>query len=255
MSKKELLLMRLQEIAHSISCSKHALAAIALGSVGQEINRLDDYSDLDFFVIVEDGYKDEYINDLGWLSNIAPVDFQYRNTVDGYKLLFHDRVFCEFAVFERNELVHIPFAPGRTVWKQNGIEESIAIPSKKYSIPESSTSTEWLIGEVLTNLYVGLSRHCRGEKISAARFVQDFAVTRLIDLYELSSGKSLVGRDPFSNERRFEVRYPEFALKLPKFIQGYERTPESAKEILNYLNERYLINDKMRLAVLDLCAC
>ncbi len=254
MRKKEILLDRLQEIARSIERSKHALAVITLGSVGQDTHRLDDFSDLDFFVIAEDGYKDRYINDLDWLSGIAPVAYQYRNTVDGYKVLFRDRVFCEFAVFELRELKDIPFAPGRTIWKREGIAESISIPAQLYS-SSGSDSIEWLLGEILSNLYVGLSRYCRGEKLSAARFVQDFAVAKLIELYEASDRRNSTDRDPFSNERRFEKRYPEFALMLPKFIQGYGRTQESAREIVNYLNARYKVNAEMRRVLLELCEC
>jgi lincosamide nucleotidyltransferase len=51
------LLKRLNEIGHSLEKSGHALALIGLGSVGLELDRLDSYSDLDFFVIVENGHK------------------------------------------------------------------------------------------------------------------------------------------------------------------------------------------------------
>lgn len=246
MSKKELLLTRLDEIAHSIERSGHALALIALGSVGQDIERLDDYSDLDFFVIAEDGYIDRYINSLDWLEDISPVAYQYRNTADGHKVLFEDGVFCEFAVFERNKLMHIPFAPGRVIWKRDDVEDSITLPSRDYSLPSGSSSVEWLLGEVLSSLYAGMSRHRRGEKLAAASLVQGTAVARLIELHELSIGKNLRARDPFSNERRFEARYPEFSEMLPRFIQGYERTSESASEILSYLNARYAIKEKVQ---------
>jgi hypothetical protein len=251
-SKKELLLTRLQEIANSIEKSGHALALIALGSVGLDTERMDDYSDLDYFLIAENGYKDRYINSLDWLSNIAPVAYQYRNTADGHKVLFQDGVFCEFAVFERKELSHIPFAPGRVMWKREGVGDSIALPAKDYSLPSGSTSTEWLLGEVLSSLYAGMSRHRRGEKLAAASLVQGAAVARLIELHELSFGKNQSGCDPFSNERRFEARYPEFSEMLPSFMQGYLRTSESAREILSFLNSRYAINERMQLEILGL---
>ena len=64
MNKTELLLQRLDEIGQSLKDSKQALALLALGSCGTERERLDQYSDLDFFVIVKDGYKQTYIQDL-----------------------------------------------------------------------------------------------------------------------------------------------------------------------------------------------
>jgi hypothetical protein len=167
--------------------------------------------------------------------------------------LYRDGVFCEFAVFEQHELVHIPFAPGRVIWKRSDVDDVIAVPARDYSLPAGSTSNEWLLGEVLCNLYAGMCRYCRGEKLAAASLVQESAVAGLIELYELSAGNAQTGRDPFSNKRRFEMRHAEFAALLPKFIQGYERTPQSAKDILNYLSEKYTVNEAMRCAILELC--
>ncbi len=109
----EILLKRLDNIGQSLKQSGHGLALIGLGSVGLELDRLDAYSDLDFFAIVEAGYKHAYLEDLSWLSVLSPIAFCFRNTKDGFKLLFADGVFCEFAVFEPKELESIPFAPGR----------------------------------------------------------------------------------------------------------------------------------------------
>ncbi len=123
------LLKRLDEIGRSLERSGHALALLGLGSVGLELDRIDAYSDLDFFAIVEAGYKQAYIDSLGWLSDVHPVAYQFRNTVDGYKLLFADGIFCEFAVFELEELRNIPFAPGRIVWKRSGLPDTLGQPA------------------------------------------------------------------------------------------------------------------------------
>ncbi len=41
---------------------------------------------------------------------------------------------------------------------------------------------DWLLGEALTNLYVGLQRELRGERLSAMRFIQGYALDRLVAL-------------------------------------------------------------------------
>ena len=105
------LLIRLNEIGRSLEQSDHALALIGLGSVGLELDRLDCYSDLDFFAIVEAGYKHTYLDSLQWLSGVHPIAYSFPNTEDGYKILFADGIFCEFAVFEPAELEHIPLPP------------------------------------------------------------------------------------------------------------------------------------------------
>jgi lincosamide nucleotidyltransferase B/F len=121
---------RLDEIGQSLERSGRGLALIGLGSVGAELQRLDEYSDLDFFAIVEQGHKWGFINDLGWLSEINPIAYCFKNSPDGYKLLFEDGIFCEFAVFEPAELAHIPFAAGRIVWKQPWVDEVDRFPSE-----------------------------------------------------------------------------------------------------------------------------
>src|SRR5690349_6406680 len=117
------LLQRLDEIGYSLEQSDHALALIGLGSVGLELDRLDSYSDLDFFVIVEKNYKHAYLDSLRWLSDIHPIAYSFLNTEDGYKVLFEDGIFCEFGVFEQDELNHIPFARGRMVWKRTDVSD------------------------------------------------------------------------------------------------------------------------------------
>jgi hypothetical protein len=112
MIDKQTLLTRLDEIGRSLERSAHALALIGLGSVGLDTHRIDAWSDLDFFAIVETGHKQEYLQNLSWLTNLGPVAYFFQNTVDGYKLLFADGVFCEFAVFEPTELETAVYTTG-----------------------------------------------------------------------------------------------------------------------------------------------
>lgn len=251
-SKKDLLLARLIEIAHSLERSGHGLALIALGSAGLELDRLDDHSDLDFFAIVENGYKGRYIADLDWLSGVAPVVYQFRNTPDGYKLLFQDGVFCEFAVFETPELRHIPFAPGRIVWKKADIPDTLLFPEPGQRMPEDR-STDWLVGEALTSLYTGLSRNARGEKLSAMRSIQVNALDRVLELCAGLKPGTSTSRDAFAFERRYEQRCPHCAQSLPEFARGYGRNVESALAILAFLESHFEVAPAMKRAIEELC--
>lgn len=248
MQMVNLLLARLDEIGRSLEQSGHALALISLGSVGLELERMDDWSDLDFFAIVEQGHKLRYLNNLDWLSSLCPIAYYFQNTKDGHKLLFADGIFCEFAVFERSELCSIPFARGRVVWKQAHVEDSIGGPVVQ-SASVSSPDVDWLVGEALTNLYVGLGRFRRGEKLSAARFIQHYAVDRILDLSALIEQERQVARDLFANDRRFEQRFPGLAKELPRFVQGYDRSCESALAILAFLEQHFAINRAMADAI------
>jgi hypothetical protein len=253
MPAPEFLLTRLNEIGQSLARSGHALALIGLGSVGAELSRLDEFSDLDFFAIVEPGYKAAFLENLDWLANLGPIVYCFKNSPDGYKLLFEDGVFCEFAVFELAELTAIPFSAGRVVWKQPWVDEAIAAPQRP-APPRGTAPVEWLVGEALTNLYVGLGRYRRGEKLSAARFIQHCAVDRLIDLAERLEAEQPALRDQFAGERRFEQRFPETAAHLADFVRGYEASIESALAILAFLEQRFEVNPHMARAIRALCA-
>jgi lincosamide nucleotidyltransferase B/F len=248
MNHEQRLLERLDAIGRSLEASGHALALIGLGSVGLELEQLDAHSDLDFFVILEAGHKRAYLEDLTWLERIAPVTYRFQNTEDGFKLLFADDVFCEFAVFESYELSGIPFAAGRIIWKKPHVDDAIATPS--FQTPaRPSHSLEWELGEVLTNLYIGLKRFKRGERLSGARFVQHYALDRVLGLAERVEAAQPAFRDAFNLERRFERRFPHTSQHLQEFMQGYERTPESALAILGFLQAHFAVNADMAAAI------
>ena len=248
----QLLLSRLDEIGRSLSQTPNALALIGLGSVGQELDRLDEYSDLDFFAIVRTGCQPKFLEDLSWLTDIAPVTYYFQNTRDGFKLLYEDGVFCEFAVFEEPDLAGAAFTPGRVVWKVEDISESIATPQKQ-APPDEPRPLEWILGEALTNLYIGLLRDRRGEKLTAMRFIQSHAADRALELVERIETAAPAHVDQYTIDRRFEQRFPNTSKKIPDFFQGYEKNRESAAAILAFLDENFEINSGMKQVIKNLC--
>lgn len=251
-NRKEQLLIRLNEIGKSLESTNKALALIGLGSVGIELERLDEFSDLDFFAIVDKGYKEEFIENLSWLSSIRTITYHFKNTPDGYKLLFDDGIFCEFAVFELEELGNEQFSPGRIIWRKEGINDSICKPQKTTVIRRENT-TEWYLGELLTNLYVGLCRNNRGEKLSAMRFIQHYAIDRIIDLSSFIEKENRVYVDKFAFERRYEQRFQSISKHLHKFLQGYEKNKESALEIVKFLEDHFELNSSIKEEIIKLC--
>lgn len=225
---------RLDAIGRSLDRHPPALALLGLGSVGVETDRIDEWSDLDFFVVVERGAKSAFVDDLGWLSAAAPLVWSHRNTVDGHKALMHDGLLCEFAVFERDELDRIAYAPGRVVWRRAGFDAEIVVPAVPLPQP-SRVDAAVLVDEALSNLYVGLLRWHRGERLAAMRMIQVFAVDRLLELIERTPAVPGVTTDPFDLERRAEARHPEWSPVLAGCAQGIDRTPESALAMLGAL--------------------
>jgi lincosamide nucleotidyltransferase len=241
--KKELLLQRLDEICKSLERKGGALLLLGLGSVGIERDRLDEHSDLDFFVIVKPGQKERYVDHLDWLEEVHPLAYYFKNTSVGYKILFEDGIYGEYAVFEEWELENSCYSEGRVVWK-DPLYTGIAKSSE--SIPNiRKDSLDHPLNEALTNLYVGLCRYARGEKLSATRFIQSYAVDSILSVVHLLEQEVDYFPDPFGNERRLERRYPRFAGIIGEMIQGYDHVPESALRILNYLEEVYPVNRRL----------
>lgn len=247
------LLARLDAIGAALAATGRGVALIGLGSVGTETARIDEYSDLDFFAVVTPGSKQALLDDLGWLAAIHPVTYAFRNTADGYKLLYADGIFCEFALFEAAELAAIPFAPGRIVWQAADAPAGLELPQQPRPADASHT-LDWLLGEALTNLYVGLGRDRRGERLSAMRFIQSYAVDRVLELAALLAASAAAGEpaaagDLFAVERRAEQRHP--GLNLADFAQGYARNRASALAILAWLETHFSVNPAMRTAILE----
>lgn len=232
------LLERLDAIGRALAARSDALGLLGLGSVGCDTGRLDAYSDLDFFVVVRPGAKPRYVEALDWLAAAQPLLWHFRNTVDGHKALMDDGVFCEFAVFEPQELARIPFAPGRWVWRRDELDARLAAP--RVPLPSTELPDEaWLVGEILSNLIVGLQRLARGETLAAMRLIQMFAVDRVLQLAERNALSS--GRDPFALERRAEQRHPELVPLLARVAQGYRGSPASACALLDWLQDRHAV--------------
>ncbi len=251
MTRPQQLLARLDAIGRALEDSGHARALLALGSVGLETERLDAYSDLDFFVLVEDGHKARYLENLDWLSAAGPVAYSFQNTVDGHKALYADGIFCEFAVFEERELSGIPFSHGRFVWRAAGVPDALAEPVRGPERP-SASSLDWIVGEALTNIYVGLGRALRGEALAGFKLVQVSAVERLVELVDLlDAGAESVSahRDPFNPDRRLERRHPELVRELPHLVPGYAHTADAALAILAFLETRAPVNGAMSHAI------
>ena len=218
---------RLDAIAQVLAADGDALALLGLGSCGVETGRLDGWSDLDFFVIVEAGCEHRFVADPWWLAAAAPAEaplvHAFRNTADGWKALYADGVFVECAVFAPQTLAHIPYHGGRIVWQRGAVLDDAACAGRR---PEPS-GRDWLIGEALTNLYIGLGRFWRGERLAAHRLVQVAALDRLL---ELEGG----GRDPF-NAARGHLSGPEASDWLEAASGPPSTVPQAATVILTRL--------------------
>lgn len=236
MSRTHPVLQRLDDLAAHLSTRPDVLAVLGLGSVGAQTDRVDDHSDVDVFVVVEDGAVSRYAHDVAWLEAVAPVTFWFPHAADGCKVLYADGVFVEYAVFTVAELRAIPFAGGRVVWRRHDAPDDLLRGAAPPAPRDDSDAFH--LGEALTNLLVGVHRELRGEHLTAARFVQSYAVDHVL---ALARSGPYGRRDPFDPSRRVEQAHPD--LPLARMVPGYGRSAPAAREVLTWLTDRYAVPD------------
>ncbi|ALW88394.1 hypothetical protein [Deinococcus actinosclerus] len=232
------LLHRLDLIAGGLAASGRALALLGLGSVGAELDRMDQFSDLDFFVVARDGQVRALLEDLGWLGDGLVQAF--RNTPDGFKVLFEGGVYGEFAVFDEAALRGASFVNARVVWLAPDAPRDLPLrrrPAATATARLDAAARTHHLGEALTNLLVGVRRFRRGERLSAWQFTQVYALGHALALAADATPPAPGWADAFGLERRFEARYPGLAAHLGACLPGLDGTPGAALGLLNLLEE------------------
>ncbi|MBZ9753280.1 hypothetical protein K7W42_20800 [Deinococcus sp. HMF7604] len=228
------LTQRLSEIAASVQTRPGALALLGVGSCGLHSVRIDEFSDLDFFVIVETEAQAQFLGDIDWLRAAAPTAYDFQNSPHGRKVLFQDGVFAEYAVFTRQEWAAVAEPSMRVLWSRDPSQNWVTHQTSQVPAGWGHNQPDHHLGEALTNLYVGLLRELRGERLTALRFIQVYAVDRVLTIQalRLEAGPP---RDPYAVDRRAE----QWAGPVPlaKFCPGYEQNREAASAILTWLAE------------------
>ena len=244
------MLQRLDDLGAELSRRTDAIALIGLGSAGAEHDRLDEHSDLDFFVVVDDGAKARYLEAIDWLAAPCPVAYSFANDRNGRKALYADGIFVEYAIFTVDELGRLPFVGGRLVWQRTDAPDGLVDCGPPPAGPPYDT-VEFHLNEALTNLYVGLHRELRGERLTASRFIQSFAVDRVISLLNLTA-EARHRRDPFEPSRRVEQAYPPEVLPLAEMVPGYEGNLAAARTTFEWLRHRFAVHPVIGDAIRDL---
>jgi hypothetical protein len=245
------LLARLDALGGVLRERGDAIALLGLGSVGADLDRLDDHSDLDFFAIVDDGAKQRYLDDIDWLEALHPVAYSFENSVDGRKVLWTDGLFAEYAVFTLPELRAGSYDGARLVWRRDdapaGLEHAgVPLRASRYETPHHQ------LNEIITNLYVGLHRELRGERLAAFRLIQVHAIDRLLTWLDLTGAATAPRQDPFAVERGAERR---LSIPFGDFITGYERNRDAAIALLNWLEPRADVDATLADAIRALGRC
>ncbi|MCW3815061.1 hypothetical protein ONA91_11400 [Micromonospora sp. DR5-3] len=249
------MLRRLDDLAAHLATRPDTVALLGLGSAGAEHDCLDAHSDLDFFLVVaDDAAVPRYVESVDWLAAPCPVAYSFANERNGRKALYADGIFVEYAVFTVDELRRLPFTGARMVWQRPDAPAGLAEcgPPARPATPYDTV--EFHLNEALTNLYVGLHRELRGERLTAARFIQSYAVDRVLALLRLTAPAAAHRRDPFDPSRRVERAYPPEVLPLAEMVPGYRGNRDAARVTLGWLAARFPVDPVIATAIRALLA-
>ena len=230
--KLQIIQETLESLAWAAQKSSHAIALVGAGSAGAEIARMDQYSDIDFFLIVEDGFSSGFINDNSWFGRDLPIVFAFRDTDHGNKALLENGVFLEFAIFTQAELAQNGIPGLRTIWSKSG-----------FSLPDLSAKqpivreVSFYVDQALSNLLVGALRLHRGERLAALAMIERYALSNLLTAFRVKN--NLTVQDPFNIERRAEQ---SLGVDFAALVQGYERLEQSSAKILAFAEENFEVN-------------
>jgi hypothetical protein len=98
-----------------------------------------------------------------------------------------------------------------------------------------------------------LLRYGRGEKLSAARFIQQYALDRVVELSGLVEPARPAAVNVFTPEWRYELRFPRTAEHMAEFMQGYQRSRESAAAMLAFLEQYFEVDAHLARRIRELC--
>ena len=203
----------------SLSEREDVLGLIFLGSAAQT-DRVDEWSDHDFFVIVKDGNAEKLRQDLSWLPDFQQIVISPRETQHGLKVVYEDGHVLEFAIFDDHELDTVTANVFVVTIDRANIFARMDAAAEK-SIPKPiDVKTEFEL--FLSQLLIGVGRARRGETLTAGQFIRAYSVNHVLGLLRIWAtpveGTELAV-DSFNRFRRFEWQHPELAARLEELQQ------------------------------------
>jgi hypothetical protein len=219
----------------SLETRSEVIGLVLVGSTAAT-NRVDEWSDHDFFVITKAGSAESMRQDLSWLPRHSEIAFSPRETEHGLKVIYQGGQVLEFAVFDDPELEVVSVNSYAVVLDRTNIKtrmDAIAARRKTHAF-NAEAEFELFLGQIL----IGVGRARRGELLSAGQFVDTFAMNHALGLirsWSSSIDASQTVEDDLNRFRRFEFQYAEIGTALQSLrLMDVE---SSAKELLKIVRD------------------
>ena len=223
------------QLQANLTADVRVLGLVGLGSMADK-SRRDEYSDHDFYVIVQSGQQEAFRQDLSWLPDVEQIAFQFRETEHGLKVMYTNGHLLEFAVFDEAELRASKSTVYDILLDRSNIAE-IMPATLTTEVPARDFQKELL--HALSLLQVGAGRYARGEHLSGHIFIKSYTLMHLLPvLIEYVETERPDQLDPLDAFRRFSFAYPELGNELDAIMH---LSPIQTAQKLVALIRHYLV--------------
>ncbi|SFS15573.1 hypothetical protein SAMN04487846_3128 [Microbacterium sp. cf046] len=215
-------------LANGVRARDGVFGLVLLGSASDSgALRRDEWSDHDFFALIDPGRGVGVRPDLSWLPDQDRLVLTAREGEIGFVAVYDDGHVFEFAFSEVDELAGA-MAGDATVVLDDSVGSVAALIANAHATAAASDRFDPAndVRLVLVKLLIGVGRVRRGERLNGGQFIRTWAVQHLVRAIRgRYADRSTTLRDVIDPMRRFETDFPEWGARIAELL---ERPAEDA---------------------------
>ncbi|MCC6617312.1 MAG: hypothetical protein IT320_27815 [Anaerolineae bacterium] len=199
------------------------LGLMAAGSMADTSHPPDQWSDHDFWLVVEPEAVTWFRTHSEWLPDSETLVMYFKETQhDGLKAIYGSGHLLEFAVSDREGIVRARVNDYRLLIDRAGLAADLARIQRETEAEATVFAGDdvSLIGQYLTNLLVGVWRYRRGEIMSGRQLITVSSLHALLRLipkhFPVETPAALDNLDPL---RRIELAYPTLGAQINAILR------------------------------------
>ncbi len=197
-------------LIRSVSAYDDVEGLVLLGSTAAT-ERVDAWSDHDFYLVVKQGREEHFRTHLDWLPDQDDIAFWARETDHGLKVVHRSGAVLEFAVANSVEVSSFGGSPYRVALDRTDVTARMLVTKPPGASGDDLTDFRIF----LALLVIGLGRAARGEELAAGELIRVYALLRLTNLLRRhTEPDGAAPADPYNPLRRFEAAYPKLGRAL-----------------------------------------
>lgn len=201
------------------------IGLVMLGSTSEQARfRRDEWSDHDFFALIEQGRGREVRPDLSWLPDQERIVLTAREGEIGFVAVYDDGHVLEFAFSEAGELDGAVAGDATVVVDDAaGTTAALVDAARRRALELDRFDPANDARLILVKLLIGVGRVRRGERLNGGSFIRQWAVQLLVrTIRGREAGRSTNVRDAIDPVRRFEQDFPDWGAEIADALSAPE---------------------------------